>query len=66
MLDGAGGRGRFEIGVEGGAEEAPWVLRPTRAEERPQVLGRAGAQEMWTMMPQSRHVWAEVSTLIVS
>ena len=54
------------MGVEGGAEEAPWVLRPTRAEERPQVLGRAGAQEMWTMMPQSRHVWAEVSTLIVS
>ena len=58
--DGAGGRGRFEMGVEA------VVVTLARAEERPQVLGRAGAQEVWTMMPQSRQLRAAVRILTVS
>ena len=42
------------------------VVTLARAEERPQVLGRAGAQEVWTMMPQSRQLRAAVRILTVS
>ena len=42
------------------------VVTEARAEERPQVLGRAGPQLLCTMMPQSRQLRAAVRILTVS